>query len=164
MAYRKSAARQIPHMEKNLQKIKGYPRQWVRPVDMSCPFNQSCRQVRTKLLLHFFGNVLLPRNDYSPTVKFLATGFQWMQQCGKPDSQGAGISAESDFTLIVQTFASILGHLPVFRGQNLCPLHMEREEWHRNKWWPQKLSAFLSRLFLKRVFSEFELIFGWCKA
>lgn len=67
-------------------------------------------------------------------VKFLATGFQWMQQCRKPDTQTAGISAESGFMLLVQTFASILGDLPVFRGQNPCPLHMEKEEWHRNNW------------------------------
>lgn len=107
-------------------------REWVRPVDMNCPFNQFCRQVRTYYI--FFVNVLLPRNDRNPTVKFLATGFQWMQQCGKPDSQSAGVGAESDFTVIVQTFASILGDLPVFRGQNLCPIHMEREEQHRNKW------------------------------
>jgi len=67
-------------------------------------------------------------------VKFLATGFWWMQQSKKPDTQSAGISAESDFMLIVQTVASILGDLPVFRGQNPCPLHMEKEEWKRNKW------------------------------
>lgn len=103
-------------------------RERMRPEDMNCPFNQSSRQVKTELLLHFFVNFLLPRNDHNPTVKFLATGFQWMQQCGKPNSQSAGISAESDFTLIVQTFASILGDLPVFRGQNPCPLHMEREK------------------------------------
>lgn len=70
-------------------------------------------------------NVFLLRSDHNPAVKFLAAGFQWMQQCRKPDTQSAGISAESDFMLIVQTFVSILGDLPVFRGQNLCPLHME---------------------------------------
>lgn len=76
----------------------------------------------------FFVNVLLPRSDHNPTVKFLATGFPLVQQCRKPDTQSAGIIAESDFMLIVQTFASILGDLPVFRGQTPCPFHMEKED------------------------------------
>lgn len=103
-------------------------RQWVRPVGMNALSTSPVDKLEPDCYYIIFVNVLLPKNDHNPTVKFLATGFQWMQQCGKPNSQSAGISAESDFMLIVQTFASILGDLPVFRGQNPCPLHMEREE------------------------------------
>lgn len=38
--------------------------------------------------------------------------------------------------LIVQTFASILGGLPVVRGQIPWPFHLEKEEYCRNKWRP----------------------------
>jgi len=82
-------------------------------------------------------NVSLPCTDHNPTVKLLATRFQWIQKCRKPDTPSAGISAESDFTLIVQTFVSILGDLPVVRGQIPYPFHMEKEEYCRNKWRPQ---------------------------
>lgn len=35
------------------RRSEGIQEEWVRPVDMYCPFNQSHKQDRTELVLHF---------------------------------------------------------------------------------------------------------------